>query len=572
MRRAECLPLLTSPDRTGSETASRPRSGAVVAPVRTISVLSQRAGRIPPPARFTPWQQQEARRRLLLLCDWLHARLDRPVRNVKGRPGVRSLVVFECIAFNVYEAQGGIAPSVLPSGRIPKQFDFEIGRPLRTDWWLWPVLEKLKLADTAQCDLLFAGATGEQLARWLADSAFRLVRRDARFRRLREHTLPAWFKLPADLLRIALFARPRPEGAFLNINELNRVLRHADAFRRVAREQPRLLPLLHALLERWPPGRPLVGVDAMRQIKALFIEEGVSQQAWRYLARHGARLFTALWCEARGQPLMKVAAPYLIALDFASLPPPPPPSVARALLHAFGRQSGMVAHVDTSFLSPVPSSMLRSGLIEADRLRQRGTLGDFAETLIDVCLAFSGRHDEIDRNQARAGWRWFLRRSRHWQDADMRDASGLPNTWSATLRAFEAGEFSVLPVESRGELLREAAGLRNCLANFHESCALALTEIYSLRDARTGKRRGCVALKRDDGRIALLDVKGFANAAPSAQMLHAAREIAGRAALAYRPAGQPTAQPTAQPAGRAGITSPAQGSSRLWGAIRRTTS
>ena len=60
--------------------------------------------------------------------------------------------------------------------------------------------------------------------------------------------------------------------------------------------------------------------------------------------------------------------------------------------------------------------------------------------------------------------------------------------------------------------------MRNCLTNYRNDCEHGSIEIYSIRDAMTGKRKGCIGFIFTDGLPALFDIKGFANTPPSSEI------------------------------------------------------
>lgn len=87
------------------------------------------------------------------------------------------------------------------------------------------------------------------------------------------------------------------------------------------------------------------------------------------------------------------------------------------------------------------------------------------------------------------------------------------------------GRLDVIPLDSSEALIRESLSMRNCLQTFVEECAAGDFEVYSVRDAQSGKRRGCVGIRFDDGIPTIVDVKGFANTPPRGEVQQIAYEL-----------------------------------------------
>jgi hypothetical protein len=68
--------------------------------------------------------------------------------------------------------------------------------------------------------------------------------------------------------------------------------------------------------------------------------------------------------------------------------------------------------------------------------------------------------------------------------------------------------------------------MRNCLQSYVENCACGNFEVYSVRFAASGKRKGCVGIRFDsDGMPTVADVKGFANMPPTGELLQVADDL-----------------------------------------------
>jgi hypothetical protein len=68
--------------------------------------------------------------------------------------------------------------------------------------------------------------------------------------------------------------------------------------------------------------------------------------------------------------------------------------------------------------------------------------------------------------------------------------------------------------------------MRNCLERFVDRCKEGEFEVYSVRDAGTSKRLGCVGVRFDEfGFPTIVDTKGFANTPPKSLVRRAADVI-----------------------------------------------
>lgn len=350
-----------------------------------VSSLTVAVGSVEAVAYWQPWQKEEAHRRLRILCEWLDEQLNHPVRVTRVDRHIRHVTVFDGLVYTVDAERRCIGSGALIKGRHePSDCLFELGHPLTTHRWLPPILSNLGLADPNQADIFFDASEANDVEQWLSETAYRLLRRNPEFRELRR-TLPGLFGVPRDIYSIALASRPRPIGPLIDSRALNDVWRNEPAFRQVARENPQLLPLLFAFVDQIPMGEIVHTPDPVQALKKHFRDAGLSEAAWRYVVRHGARLFRVPWEVSGKQPALEVATRYLDVLQSAGLPPPPPPSVARAILHGYNPHRSSHADIAAKFHLCIDPVALRAGLLEADRRRRTGKVGDFAEEFLGVC-------------------------------------------------------------------------------------------------------------------------------------------------------------------------------------------
>lgn len=491
--------------------------------------LGSAAGRAEAPFHLQDWQQQEVSRRLVVLCDWLDDQLldRRPARAHKFSKNVRHVHVLDGLYYSIdYERRHVASGSIVDGQKRHGDWAVEIGRPLASSAWLPPILENLGLVNSIQGDLFFNASELDDIGTWLSDTAYRLLLRNPKFQDLRRITLPALFRIPRDIYGIALASRPRPIGPMIDSRVVNDVWRNERAFRQVARENAHLLPLLLAFVEQIPRGEEVRTKDPIKAVKEKFRASGISDASWRYVVRHGARIFRVPWEISNGQSHFEAATRYLEALQFAGLPPPPPPSVARAFLHGYNGHHGHDARVAVHFQNKIDPVVLRAGLFEADRLRQESLVDGFAEEFLGVCWWSEALPYFLDDNQAKAGWQWFVRRWREEEEAQALLEDIEPSQWHTRIGEYRIGQLAVVPINSSEALIRESLAMRNCLQTYLDECAGGDFEVYSVRESRTGKRKGCIGFRFDsDGVPDVVDIKGLANTPPKGEVREVAHDL-----------------------------------------------
>jgi hypothetical protein len=488
------------------------------------SELIHAAKRVAPIKLDFPWQEKEAKRWLIVFCEWLDEQLANPIRSRSLGIGVRRIKVLGVIAYVIDTIENGIYVGEWRDGKlIETAAIFEIGRPLITSKWLQPVLEHAGILREEQGDLFFGGTHFYRVKNWMADTAYRLLERDPRFLDLRRRALPKALGLPADIYRLAMASRTHSRGPLLDSRTFNTVWRNQRAFRQVARENPQLLSLLQAFLSSKTLGWLKSDSDPVATLKDAFRRDGFSEAAWRYVVKHGSRLFQTPWAISTDTHPFHAAAIYLRMLETAGLAPPPPPVVAKAFLHGYNSNRGKKVRLEHGFHENINPLVMRAALHEADRERRNCDLVNFAETFLGVFWWAEDPHLELDKNQVKAGWPWMVKQ---WEIAERGKAIAESDNavhWTTRLTGFWIGQWLVLPISSSLELLQEAMAMRNCLADFQPNCEAGEVEIYSVRDAVTRKRKACIGIRFDmAGSPHIFDVRGFANTPPSGDIQHVA--------------------------------------------------
>ena len=477
-----------------------------------------------PPWPLTSDQVRTVKSRMNRLCESLDALLDAPVRNRRISATCKQTIVMGAWAFEADSVRRRISagPMGVEGSIFPVSHPFEIGIPLEEADWIPSLLKCLDVGFLAQRDVFMGTAGEEDWDHWLCRKVEVFLRHEPRFQRLRHRTLAQAHSLPRDILGMALAARTRPVGRLLDSRLLNIVWQHENLFRQTARENPQMMPLVAALIAERGSHEEIP--DPVQALKHHFRRSGVSEAGWRYVAHHGARIFRSPWSTHGSEPALKLATLYMQALDGAGLPPVPPPSISNAL---WWSELALAARVIRC-----PSDVLRAGLLEADRRRRSNQLGDFWVEFFEVCDWASSPFCTTETSSLDGNWRRLVRAFQRYQEEEIAQWDSKNLHWKCSLRSFDVGTFTIVPLESSEDLIREGLAMRNCLESYQDDCFARKYEIYLVRDRVTRKRHACIGLFRspDGSDFSIDQVKGYANRSPGSDALQAAQVLLCRIA------------------------------------------
>lgn len=453
-------------------------------------------------------EEQAARRRLEHLLDALDRMLERGAIKVEDRPPGHRVWVFGAIGYRVNPVLRGVVVYFRMGGAaVPQPAVVDVFRPLCTSYWLVPVIRFLGLSPWGvQGDLFLDARAVHSLEEWLAEAAWRRIRADARFRWLRDRALPQALGLDPELVSIALASRASARGG-LTSAVFNRVWSNEAAYRRVARENPKLLPLVDLAFA----GKLLrAGEDPVAGLRRIFTEAGLRPAAWRYVARHGARLFRPAWRIDERQPL-RSALRLMQCLQAARLPPRYPPALADVVT-AFDEVAGDVLGV----------------VIRAAR-DAAGTPAwdDFRADVRRVLSWAELEQPALDKRQRRAGWPWLVRQAHAWECRRVLELKG-PRSWPSAVGESRHDGYRIVPLDTVDLMVDEALAMRNCLTDCIQYCQLGAERYFSVRDAASGERRAVFQIVLEDRRWRIGQVKGPRNAEVSEAIKALARRIASQ--------------------------------------------
>lgn len=471
------------------------------------------------------------------LCRKLDSLLDRSPE-VEETTTTRSITVFGRIHYRVDWIKRRVTSGRVLSDESIEYVDATVGlfRPLGTSFWLRWLLDDLSQTESqtesGQGNLFFTRENAGAHDYWLVKTAYRLLQREPRFQKLRKHDLPRALGLNHEVLAITFHCRLAGLHSAVPSFLFNLVWQHESVFRQVSRENPQLLPLLMMFLGEQKLAHKK---DPIAEMRDYFREHGLSDATWRYVARHGSRLFDVALEMASNRSLAACLS-FLRPLQAAGLPPPPAPSLARAWFRCYADRERDRIQFNESWNEADPS-VVRAVLLEGDARRPRH---GFAEFVGEVASVLHWAVDEdivLNEQQARSGWKWLRRNWLASLDRKMREAKAQGAAWRSTLSRTTVGRFTLIPLTNAADLVEEAIAMRHCVDIYVERCAHGENRLFSIRCTETRKRVATLALRNGYGEGWYLhDLKGYANSPPSPELvrlavtagrLYAEREQAG---------------------------------------------
>ncbi|MFP5383384.1 MAG: PcfJ domain-containing protein [Gammaproteobacteria bacterium] len=373
----------------------------------------------------------------------------------------------------------------------------DVLNPLCTPFWLQfiaylpgGICGRSTLADMYQELLWKDSPNAVQVLDVICTRAYRILRTDQNFQLLKAR-LSYWLimYIGPDLMEIALRARTAPRQHGLLARDINRVWRHWQAFLRMDRENPRLLPVLSAWLDATDLPSSLQLEDAVPAMRQDMLNHNLPPRAWRHLVKHGHR--SLMWYSDEKLQWRSILGG-LHLFNHARWPDIPPRSVLRLLNDAGG----------------APESYEEGGI---------GVPGWFWNWTCNAArqcrhdpAAFRNLQDDIvrwaqliheyqprpDSNQQRRRLHWL----KGW--AALQETTKIASradTWGLWLRKQPWEHISrlhVVPLLSPHAVLEEGLAMHNCADRFVDDCAQGYAILLSLRDHATGKRVALMALRR----------------------------------------------------------------------------
>lgn len=325
--------------------------------------------------------------------------------------------------------------------------------------------------------------------------------------------------LPYDPAQLALACRVRRvPTAPLSGFDLMELLAAEAEYRKLALESRALMHLCsvhtHPVRLAWP--------NEPQHLKSQLHELGLRRAGWRLLCRHGTRVYAALLRDEHDNEDMvalAIAAANLVAA--CQRPGLPPPELMRQLAE--------IEDQNTTDDPLVPMPLLRAAWDAALALPTRHARRAFAADAF--ARAVTWWRCARDRPSVPPGipWAWFDARTAAWEQRERALRTADAWQWTGPVAAFECQGVRVVPLESMVALWDEGLAMRHCVGgvNFAKACMAGTRRVYSLRDARSGRRLATASCVRKPGEAWREgQVAGFANRdAARADVLAATREL-----------------------------------------------
>lgn len=446
---------------------------------------------------------------------------------VEHSKSLRMVTVLGCIRYEIDATARRVSLSrVYPDGTAKRYAcNDDLTRPLWHGEWLYWLLEDFGLTEKmqAQANLFLTMCDFEERDSWLVRNVLALLRREPKFIKLCKQDLPDKLNLAPALVALAAHCHSE-KGRTVSSSAFNLVWQHQAVFWQIARENPHLLKLLYAFLKA--NMLPLKS-DALAEMRSFFKkDDGLGDAAWKYVVRHGTRLFE-IPCEmsTNGKPF-DVCIYYLRALNAAGLPPPPAPALAKVWLRCF-------VHGGTDRLfflwnwCKVDPTVLRAILLEGHLRREQPDFAQFVSEAAGVLRWAIDSELKLAKQQSRSGWKWLRRHWLSWLAMHKLVANSRGTQWSSLLERTVIGRFEVIPLISSAELAEEAIAMRHCIDTYRFRCESNEWRVFSVRCALTGRRVATLAIFdcEDAGWVAF-DIKAFANNPTSTELGRLAEKVA----------------------------------------------
>lgn len=149
------------------------------------------------------------------------------------------------------------------------------------------------------------------------------------------------------------------------------------------------------------------------------------------------------------------------------------------------------------------------------------------------------RNLQLDKNQLKAPWAWFMRQQVEWhqriqkveRDALERDS------WQCELPQFEYKGYTVIPLTTSLELFDEGKEMHHCVSSYSKQCKLGSTLIFSIRKGDLKVATAEISNQKHEYRLnhhpnsndwQMIQCRGKCNAAVDKDVEAVAKQIAAR--------------------------------------------
>jgi hypothetical protein len=428
---------------------------------------------------------------------------------VQDNGRVRDVVVFDTLVYRFDRQMKTITAGFLQDGRfVENGWDVGLLHPLASYWWLLPVISARGLSEVkAQKDLFITDELMQQRDKWLADTAYALLKNNPRFVKLRREIRKALsLDMDRELTRLALLVRNYPQREVSN-HYYSVLWQHEDDLRHVRRICPKAAPLMAvAMIER----RGDFSREPLAALRNLLSGNGHLPPAlWKCVISQGAEMFRAAWsCISAGGSRITAAANYLQFLSRIEVKVSPPFQTVWVFLRHFSE----FAH--PGWVLDSKRYIFQIAFKEASRLSQADVTDAFIENFMLVCRWAVEEYPQLDRQQRKAGWPWVLKQAREWDKKKIYLACHADAEWVCPVPMIEYEQYVIYALGNAEVLVDEALAMRHCAEDYIEAIEDGEYRLFSVRKRKTMEAVATLSLSFNPpvGLFWLVhQIKGFAN-------------------------------------------------------------
>lgn len=447
----------------------------------------------------------DARRSFLRVRQEVLGRLCLPPRRTR-RNGVLRVRVMECIDFLVDAKNREIRAEFreFENGPVQAMPDAHLTAPMGTSLEFEPVVMNLLQQDEPRGERRLHDLTRIITNVLLEELRHLYVFEDINraIRRLLTQ------QLPGRLLRWSL-----QEGYpdLHVVKTVNVTWQELETLDQIERETPALLPV-HLMMRRYGA---LGAFSTSRDLRSLLLANGLQPATWRRLCQQGSPFFQPVRRVHGEWPLWErlQAHMHLLSVGQGKLTADDP-IVLEAHRSVIGTDDLMQDRVTTFLLAA-------SGHAGSLTTEQREA---FLQERFHPMLIWATRYaDTPDKNQRRAGWRFWDRQFLQWITAQSRknptQAWPAPPSFEVMVRDQRV---LVHPLSSFAEMLQETTAMKHCVVDYVGICASGSYLVASMTTP-DNQRRASLGLRKTDGQFVMDQLTGVGNARPSTLMVRAAQ-------------------------------------------------
>ena len=324
-------------------------------------------------------------------------------------------------------------------------------------------------------------------------AVYRQLRADPEFQQFRSVLSYRLLELAGvDDVDLALRAGAYRRGHGLDARDVSRVWKYRPLYLRMARENPRLLPVLSAWLEhkQLPDDHGIE--DAVPLMRQDLLDDGLPPRAWRYLIEHDPQSLVYRKDRALRWPVLLDVLHTLHKARWPQLPP-------RGFLGFLSDTAGLPQSY-TERGAGVPGwfwnwacQAARDCVHDPRRYHHLRS-----QRVLWACLVQESA-PRPDSNQQRRRLQWLQSWAEYQESLRELSDQDAWGQWLDGVSWKHVGRLRVVPLLSPRSLLDEAIAMHNCADRYLSDCSKGDYLLLSLRSPISGKRVALLGLERNYG-------------------------------------------------------------------------